>query len=276
MRAFVVAIGLLAFATTADAKPKKKKSTATATAKATGTQRRTTATHTRAKKTDKKKGKAKGKRTAVRAHQREQFFEPRGPVHGQSVGAPWAGRLRDATELPDADGYFRRRPWRMFGTKSMVEAIYHVIGRVHEQFPNTHEIAIGDLSAEQGGRISDHSSHQSGRDVDIGLIYTAKPSNYPQSFVAATKDNLDAEATFKLIEEFAATKRVQMMFLDYKVQGLLVEWARAHDVEEDKIDRLFQFTHGRGASDGMVRHEPNHMDHVHVRFKCPAGDNVCR
>jgi murein endopeptidase len=263
MRAFVVAIGLLAFATTADAKPKKKKSIATAT-------------HTRAKKVDKKKGKAKGKRTAVRAHQREQFFEPRGPIHGQSVGAPWAGRLRDATELPDADGYFRRRPWRMFGTKSMVEAIYHVIGRVHERFPETHVIAIGDLSAEQGGRISDHSSHQAGRDVDIGLIYNSKPAGYPEAFVPATKDNLDAEATFTLIEEFAATNRVQMMFLDYRVQGMLVDWARAHDVDEDKLDRLFQFTHGRGASDGLVRHEPNHMDHVHVRFKCPAGDNACR
>lgn len=266
MRALVVAIGLFAFATTADAKPKKsKKSVATASSKSSTK---------RAKKHDTKSKKQK--RTAIRAHQREQFFEPKGPVHGQSVGVPWAGRLRDATELPEGDGYFRRRTWRMFGTKSMVEAVFHVVGRVHEQFPEIHAIAIGDMSAEQGGRISDHSSHQSGRDVDIGLIYKAKPAGYPESFIVATKDNLDAEATFTLIDEFAATKRVQMMFLDYKVQGLLVQWAREHDVDEDKIDRLFQFTHGRGASDGMVRHEPNHMDHVHVRFKCPAGDNACR
>src|SRR6478735_9971575 len=174
MRALVVAIGLLAFATTADAKPKKKKSVAT---EAT--------TSKRAKKADTKK---KGKRTAIRAHQREPFFEPRGPVHGQSVGAPWAGRLRDATELPEGDGYVRRRPWRMFGTKPTVEAIYHAVGRVREEFPAIHVIAIGDISAEQGGRISDHSSHQSGRDVDIGLIYNEKPANYPESFIAATKD----------------------------------------------------------------------------------------
>ena len=264
MRALVVAIGLLAFATTADAKPKKKKAVASAT------------TTKRDKKADKKKGKGKGKRTAIRAHQREQFFEPRGPVHGQSVGACWAGRLRDGTELPDGDGYFRRRPWRMYGTKSMVEAVFHAVGRVREQFPDAHVIAIGDMSAEQGGRISDHSSHQSGRDVDIGLIYKEKPAGYPESFIVATKDNLDAQATFTLIEEFAATNRVQMMFLYYNVQGMLVEWARAHDIDEDKLDRLFQFPHGRGASDGLVRHEPNHMDHVHVRFKCPSGDNACR
>jgi murein endopeptidase len=263
MRALVVAIGLLAFATTADAKAKKKKSVPTATT-----------TSKRAKKHD--VGKSKKKRTAIRAHQREQFFEPRGPVHGQSVGAPWAGRLRDATELPSGEGYVLRRPWRAFGTKSMVEAIYHAVGRVREQFPETHVIAIGDLSAEQGGRISDHSSHQSGRDVDIGLIYSEKPAGYPESFVAATMDNLDPQATFALIEELAATKRVQMMFLDYKVQGMLVQWAREHEIDEDKLDRLFQFPHGRGASDGVVRHEPNHMDHVHVRFKCPAGDNACR
>lgn len=260
MRALVVTVGLLAFAATADAKPKpKKKSVATATK--------------RAKKND---TKAKKKRTATRTRQRPVFLEPKGPIHGQSVGAPWAGRLREATALPEWDGYVLRRPWRAFGTKSMVETLFHAVGRVREHFPEIHAIAIGDLSAEHGGRISDHSSHQSGRDVDLGLIYNEPPRGFPESFIAATKDNLDCEATLALVEELAATKRVQIMFLDYKVQGMLVEWARDNGADEEKLSKLFQFPHGRGASIGLVRHEPHHMDHVHVRFKCPAGDNVCR
>jgi hypothetical protein len=67
-----------------------------------------------------------------------------------------------------------------------------------------------------------------------------------------------------------------MMFLDYNVQGLIVDWARTNDIDEDHLEKLFQFTHGRGTSDGLVRHEPNHADHVHVRFKCPSGDTACR
>src|SRR4051794_14833725 len=104
MRALAVAIGLLAFATTADAKPKKAAKSVAAKSVAAKSDKR-------AKKHE-AIGKKKGKRTAIRAHQREQFFEPRGPVHGQSVGAPWAGRLRDATELPQGEGYVLRRPWR--------------------------------------------------------------------------------------------------------------------------------------------------------------------
>jgi murein endopeptidase len=255
MRALAVAIGLLAFAaTSADAKPK-----------------RPAKSEKRVKKHPKKK---KAKRTAHAA--REKRFEVKGPIHGQSIGAPWSGRLRSATVLPEHEGYVIRRPWRAYGTKPMVEAIFHVVGRVHEQFPELHDIAIGDLSAKDGGRISEHSSHQSGRDVDIGLAFYKRPRNYPDSFVAATEDNLDCEATYSLVEEFARTGRVHMMFLDFHVQGMLYDWAKANNVDEEHLRELFQFPHGRGSSEGMVRHEPNHQDHIHVRFRCPAGDTACR
>ena len=264
MRALAVAIGLLAFAaTSADAKPKRPAKTKVAKAEKKSSAKR-------AKKT----GKKGGKRVAHAA--REKRFEVKGPIHGQSVGAPWSGRLRSPTELPEHEGYFIRRPWRAYGTKSMVEAIFHVVGRVNEQFPELHDIAIGDLSARDGGRISEHSSHQSGRDVDIGLAFYKKPRNYPESFVAATPETLDCEATYALVEEFARTGRVHMMFLDFGVQGMLYDWALANNVDEEHLRELFQFPHGRGASAGMVRHEPNHQDHIHVRFRCPAGDTACR
>ena len=44
---------------------------------------------------------------------------------------------------------------------------------------------------------------------------------------------------------------------------------------EDKLAKMFQYPH-RGASTGFVRHEPNHANHIHVRFKCPRGDSACR
>ncbi len=275
MRSLVVAIGLLAFASAADAKPKKP--TATKTTKATKAKAKKAtklAARDRDSKREKTSKRGKGKRVAHSA--RERTFEIRGPVHGQSLGAPWAGKLREATQLPDGDGYHIRRPWRSFGTRSTVEAVYHIIGVVREKFPDMHVLAVGDISAEHGGRITDHSSHQSGRDIDIGLIYYKKPAGYPDSFIVANENNLDCEATYALIDEAAKTGRVQMMFLDYKLQGLIVEWARANDIDEDHLDKLFQYTHGRGTSVGMVRHEPNHADHLHVRFKCPGGDTACR
>lgn len=252
MRLLVVAVSLLAFTTAADAKVHGKRP----------------AKHETQKK--------RSKRTA-RARERIVIH---GPIKGQSVGAPWSGMLRDAAALPEGDGYVIRRPWRRFGTRATVDYVLRVITDMRDEFPDTHVLAIGDISAEHGGQITEHHSHQSGRDADIGLIYKHKPAGFPQSFIPATAENLDCEATYALVSKFAATASepggAQVMFLDYDVQRLLYDWAKEHDVDEDKLDKIFQYPHGRGSSNGLVHHEPNHDNHLHVRFKCPRGDSACR
>ena len=102
---------------------------------------------------------------------------------------------------------------------------------------------------------------------------------YPASFIHADEDNLDCAATFKLLESFLATADddggVQMVFLDFDVQGILYDWALDHGVSERRLERIFQYPHGRDSAEGIVRHEPNHDNHMHVRFKCPAEDTGC-
>jgi len=220
---------------------------------------------------------ARHTRHKKRAHERVAM---RGPVHGQSVGAPWDGSLRDAATLPEGDGYKIRRPWRAYGTRSTVDIVHRVVTDVIADFPDNHVLAIGDLSAEHGGAVTEHRSHQSGRDADIGLYYKQKPDNYPKDFVRANEDNLDCEATYALVDHFYATRNqdggAQVIFLDYHVQGLLYHWALDHGIDEAKLDKQFQFAHGRGAGEGFVRHEPNQDNHMHVRFKCPSDDDGCR
>jgi murein endopeptidase len=282
MRALVVAFGLLALTSTADAKPRSKtKAKAASVDKKRGKQTaKRDAAQRRSKRATKGKQSRKAKRVAHAGRRIRRFEMPRGPITGQSLGAPWAGRLHDAAELHPGPGYVIRRPWRAFGTTAMVETVERIVTDVADRFYDTHSIAIGDLSAEQGGHISDHSSHQSGRDVDIGLIFTAKPAAYPDSFVVGTSENLDLEATFVLVEEFAKTHDapggVQVIFLDFKVQGLLYNWALQNGEDPTYLAKLFQFPHGRGECAGIVRHEPNHADHLHVRFQCPPDDTICR
>src|SRR5439155_551897 len=117
---------------------------------------------------------------ATRPKHRERVALPEHAT-GQSVGAPWQGRLRDPARLGDGDGYVIRRPGRAYGTRTTVDFIERVVTDWREQFPEAHVLAIGDLSAEH-----------------------------------------------------------------------------------------------RGASAGLVRHEPNHANHVHVRFKCARGDSDCQ
>jgi len=289
MRAFVVAIGLLSFAaTTADAKKSSKPTAAKVSKKKSGKASRRVSTasdiSTRKPSTrDVKRGAkaCKGKKCKLAAKKRNRrYIMPRGPIDGQSLGAPWAGALHDAAMLEPGEGYFIRRPWRSFGTQTMVDIIERVTTDVADRFYDTHLIAIGDLSAESGGHISDHSSHQSGRDVDIGLIFKQKPIGYPESFVVGNAENLDLEATFVLVEELAKTASddggALVLFLDFNVQGLLYNWALENGENPEYLAKLFQFPHGRGTCAGIVRHEPNHADHIHARFKCPSSDGHCQ
>lgn len=198
---------------------------------------------------------------------------------GDSIGKPWHGRLHGGVRLPQGKGYLIRRPLRTWGTPETVATVRNVLREVRADHAELHVLAIGDLSQKGGGRITEHRSHQSGRDIDIGFFYTAPPPGYPETFAVGTADNLDRAATWDLLTAFARTADdpdgVEAIFLDYGVQGLLYDWAKAKGVDERYLDRLFQYPEGHGGT-GLVRHEPHHDDHMHVRFRCPAGDANCK
>jgi LysM repeat protein len=197
---------------------------------------------------------------------------------GDSIGRPWRGRLRGGARLPQGKGYLVRRPLRSWGTPETVSTVRDVLAQVRADHRELHRLAVGDLSQKGGGKISEHRSHQSGRDIDLGFFYTKVPPGYPSTFALATADNLDRAATWDLLVGFARTADdpggVEAIFLDLGVQGLLYEWAKARGVDEGFLDRLFQYPEGPGTS-GLVRHQAHHGDHMHVRFRCPPADAAC-
>ncbi|MEO6775946.1 MAG: penicillin-insensitive murein endopeptidase [Kofleriaceae bacterium] len=190
-----------------------------------------------------------------------------------SIGVPWAGALAHAAKLEAGDGYVVRRPSRAFGAKHVVAQLRAAIGEVRALYPGLPTLAIGDLSAEHGGRISDHRSHQSGLDVDVGFYFTKLPAGPRAGFTEANAA-LDLEATWALLAAFARTAAladgVQMIFLDYDVQRRLYDFARRRGTPERELDFMFQYPHGRDELTGLVRHWPGHANHMHVRFK-PEG-----
>lgn len=200
-------------------------------------------------------------------------------VGGQSIGRPWSGKLRNGVKLPAGSGYLIRRPARAYGAAHVVAQVRQAIRSVRADHRGLHTLAIGDLSQKRGGSISEHRSHQSGRDLDVGFFFKRKPAGYPESFVKATERNLDRAATWDLLVAFARTADepggVQAIFVDYDVQGMLYEWALERGVDQGYLDRLFQYPDGKDGGAGLVRHEPFHDDHFHIRFKCPPRDGGC-
>ncbi|MGN6224958.1 penicillin-insensitive murein endopeptidase, partial [Pseudoxanthomonas sp.] len=162
---------------------------------------------------------------------------------------------------------------RAFGRGHVVEHLRRAIAGVRALYPEVHTLAIGDLSAREGGRIGGHRSHQSGLDVDVGFYFHRVPEGYPASFAAADA-NLDLAATWALIHAFARTTHlddgVERIFLDHDVQARLYRWARQRGTPGDQLAELLQYPRDPDAPAGLVRHWPNHADHLHVRFKPDA------
>jgi len=229
---------------------------------------------------------SRGKKTgnaeiAERAVNPEDYdLSPVGKVNGrrgQSIGKPWDGQLKNAVKLPDGKGYFIRHRERVYGTTHVITQVQRAIRAVRNRFPRVHAVAIGDVSNLHGGEIPGHHSHQSGRDVDVGLYFKKRPEGYPEEFVDHESAPLDLAATWALVYAFARTagvsNGVQAIFLDYQLQKRLYVWARDHGVPENLLDEVFEYPEPGGT--GIVRHEPNHGDHLHVRFKCADGDGGC-
>lgn len=200
-------------------------------------------------------------------------------VLGQSFGRPQRGQLRQGEQLPGDAAYYRRRPGRAWGATHVVRQVRAAVHEVHKRHPRVHRLAIGDLSAPRGGPISEHSSHQSGRDVDLGLYYAERPAGYPQSFVSKHTAKLDLAATWSLIEALYEQSKhpggPEKIFLDYEIQKELYLYARTLGMRKSELSKIFQYPHGAWAHGCLVQHVRKHDDHIHVRFSCPPEDASC-
>src|SRR5690606_23260483 len=126
-------------------------------------------------------------------------------------------------------------------------------------------VYVGDLSKKEGGPFPPHVSHQSGRDVDIGLVHQGHHAG-ARRFVRATRTSLDVERTWSLLVALLETGQVAYVFVDYEVQGWLHAWATARGVNPARLQEWFQYPRGATAMAGVVRHWRGHTDHLHVRF----------
>ncbi len=200
-------------------------------------------------------------------------------VKGQSVGSPQRGKLVEPERLPQSKMYYRRRLERTYAAAHVVDQVAAAVDAVAAANPKAGRLAIGDLSDEDGGTLSGHNSHQSGRDVDLGLYFIGRPEGYPQEFVGASKGKLDVGAMWTLIDTlYQQSKQAggpTKIFLDYRVQKQIYQHARKEGVSTATLKKIFSYPDGHWAKGRLVQHIRNHHDHVHVRYGCPPKDKLC-
>lgn len=197
-----------------------------------------------------------------------------------TVGKPQAGRLVRAEQLPSGPGYFRRRPHLAWGTNETITNLTAGIAAVQSGVSKAHDVAIGDISAKDGGPLRQHKSHQSGRDVDIGFWFTNQPMEGPKGFLSGFAHPLDYEANWLFLTALTGKSpyrsTANYIFLDYGLQKKIYDWAlEKKGVSKSTLNWMFQYPRGRRTLRGIIRHAGGHDDHYHIRFKCPPDDEKC-
>lgn len=193
----------------------------------------------------------------------------------ESIGRPDKGRLKNGREMPrEGPGFVRKNDKAIYGTDETVAIILWAAARMSQMYPGTVPIVVGDLSRKHGGRLRPHCSHQSGRDVDLGYYF--KGNKLVKRFQDATKENLDVEKSWSMIELLLSTQRVQYIFIDRSLQPLFYAEARRRGWSEKELMSLFEAPIGARPRSGIIRHQKGHRNHFHVRFTCDPGDSKCR
>jgi penicillin-insensitive murein DD-endopeptidase len=163
---------------------------------------------------------------------------------------------------------------RGYGSFDLVEILKDAAAKLQTAFPSRDRVMIGDMSAEHGGYISGHASHQNGLDADIAFIRLDQTEQDPQdtrgfeeSFVKNGKmtENFDFPRNWAYSKILIATGRVQRIFVGAVVKKAFCNWAKAVgelETERETLKRL--------------RTISGHTDHFHVRITCPRNSTSCK
>jgi murein endopeptidase len=168
-----------------------------------------------------------------------------------------------------------RTPARTYGTEETTRWIVAAFEAVDAKFKHTKVVRVHDISDRNGGRLRDHKSHQNGRDADISY-YQDECSSSGCRFDGFRSSELDVARQWTLLEYWLRNGQAEMIFVDYRLQARLYRYAKRRGVPKAQLDRWIQYPRGRYEPEGVIRHFPNHEDHLHVRFVCPYSDLKCR
>ena len=188
-----------------------------------------------------------------------------------SLGEVGAGRLFNAVELPPDPRMDIGGNAQVWTTDETIASLRAGLDTVHELFPDTHPLQIGDFSDEDGGRLKRHKSHQSGRDVDVGFFFK---SGAQGRFVVGNEKNLDLPRNWALVRAWLTRTDVDTILLDTRIQRMLYKYALSIGEDKDWLDRVFRFV--RGYKDAPIQHVAGHRNHYHVRFYNPVAQQLGR
>jgi murein endopeptidase len=203
------------------------------------------------------------------------YRKPEG-AQSESVGLPSAGSLEGGVPMPEGPGrQLKAIPWKAWATEHTVALLDRVL-RQWSAEGHAQPVLVGNMSARTGGRLDPHSTHQSGRDVDLG--YPQKlPAGEELNWREMSDANLDRDETWALLKLLVSSGEVEAIYIDRSIQKLLYDHAVATGLMSKRALREWmEYPRGSGTAGTLIQHVKGHIDHMHVRFECQPDEPRCK
>jgi penicillin-insensitive murein endopeptidase len=200
----------------------------------------------------------------------------------RSVGLPWQGHLERGVKLKES-AHLRYVPeyekaGHFWGTWQLVQLLERAAYGVAQRVPGS-RLSVGELSAERGGDLPGHASHESGRDADIGFYMLDGAEKPFAAFAFANFDGrgrglapnrglrFDVRRNWELLARLItdAEARVQYAFVAPAIRQLLLNQGKKLGVSRSVLER---------AARVMVQpgEKHPHGNHFHVRIYCGPNE----
>lgn len=191
-----------------------------------------------------------------------------------SIGRPSHGTLESGVRLRPARFWQIHDRDRAYLTRDAASILEHGFEAVARAFSESPRIELRDASAEHGGPLRGHHSHQSGRDIDLAY-YRTDCRGQTCVLHRTTADDLDADRQWALLAPWLHGDLVDYVFVDHALQEPLYRAARRAGASPSELARWFQYPGDAERHVGVIRHAEGHRDHLHVRFACAPHDVEC-
>lgn len=204
---------------------------------------------------------------------RVRLYVPGNNGTSSSYGRASNGRLYNGVPLRDGPGLEVRSIAHAYGTERVVNMLAAAGEDVKARWPRTPDLIVGHLSYKNGGPMSPHKSHQSGRDADLSFYHRGNVEL--KNFEDMTVETFDARKNWHVFKTLIDSGQVQFIFVSYFLQKPLYEYARSIGYTKEQLEPILQYPRSKWEPVGIIRHSPGHDDHWHIRFTCGPKDRHC-
>ena len=203
-------------------------------------------------------------------------YKADGAAKSESVGVPSNGSLEGGVPMVDGPGRVMKMiGWKSFATANTVAVLDGVL-RQWAKTGHKQPVIVGNMSSRNGGRLQPHSTHQSGRDVDLGYPQIL-PAGEELNWRVMNSRNLDAKENWALLSTLVQTGQVEVIYIDREIQKLLYEYAvKQNLMSKSALKRWMEYPSPTGSGNPVIQHVKGHVDHMHVRFECQSHETRCK